>query len=101
MLSEVARQHIKGLAGLTRGLWPRHSDSSKDGDSVDNILKVHFESKETAYLGGQLVAETVRGIQGAGVITSVKHYITLRTNKNQTAIQVEISLSPDSIPRHR
>ena len=29
----------------------------------------------TAYLCGQLAFETVRGIQGAGVVTSVKHFI--------------------------
>ncbi len=30
--------------GLTWGLWPCYSDSSKDDDR-DNILKVHFEAR--------------------------------------------------------
>ena len=33
----------KKLCGPDPGLWLRHIDSSKNGDSVDDILKVHFE----------------------------------------------------------
>jgi hypothetical protein len=33
----------RNSAGQTPGLWLRHIDSSKNGDSVDDILEVHFE----------------------------------------------------------
>jgi hypothetical protein len=34
----------KNSAGQTPGLWLRHIDSSKDGDSVDDFLKVPLEN---------------------------------------------------------
>jgi hypothetical protein len=40
-----------------------------------SILFPNISNGFAAYLGGQLVAETVRGVQEAGVMTSVKHYI--------------------------
>lgn len=45
---------------------------------------VNISDGLAAYLGGQLVAETVRGIQGANVIASVKHYIGNEQETNRS-----------------
>jgi len=42
----------EGSAGLTRGLWPRHCNSSKNENSLKDILHVHFEIKNVGYLSG-------------------------------------------------
>jgi len=50
-----------------------------------------------AYLGGQLVAETVRGIQSAGVIILVKHYNAneQETNRNPSGSVSAVSSNVD------
>ncbi len=55
-----------------------------------------------AYLGGQLVAETVQGIQGAGVITSVKHFIAYEqeTNRNPEGSVSSVSSNLDDKTIH-
>jgi hypothetical protein len=42
---------FEGSAGLIQGLWPRHSRSSNNDDSADDILKVPFEASMSVFSG--------------------------------------------------
>jgi beta-glucosidase len=66
------------------------------------FLALNIAHHFLAYLGGQLVAETMRGIQSAGVITSVKHYIAneQETNRNPSGNVSAVSSNVDDKTIH-
>lgn len=57
---------------------------------------------KAAYLCGQLAAQTVMGVQGAGVTTSVKHYIgnEQETNRNPSGKLAAVSSNIDDKTIH-
>jgi beta-glucosidase len=108
MGGEFKTKGVHVALGPVVGPLGRVAKGGRNWEGISNDRKLqkdlftNLSDTLSAYLGGELVGETVSGIQAAGVTTSVKHYIgnEQETDRNPSGNVSSVSSNIDDKTIH-